>query len=158
MATSTAPAGVKRLLRSLRNCEAIALDTMIFAYHLMDHPRYAPLSSAVLGLVESGTVRAVTSTLTLAELLTRAAQANDPQAMRDYENLLTRFPHLTLAPMDVDVARRVAILRGTANAHTADAIQVATAQRAGADALLSNDYAWRSWVAQPKLILLGDYA
>jgi predicted nucleic acid-binding protein len=157
MAT-VAGSGVKRLIRALRPHRLIALDTMVFIYHLMDHPRYAPLSSAVLEQVESGALLAVASTLTLAELLTRAAQCGDAQAARDYEGLLTQFPHLSLAPMDVGVARQAALLRGASNVPMADAIHVATAQQAGAGAMVTNDYAWRAWVARPKLVLLGDYA
>jgi predicted nucleic acid-binding protein len=72
--------------------------------------------------------------------------------------LLTQFPHLSLAPMDVGVARQAALLRGASNVPMADAIHVATAQQAGAGAIVTNDYAWRAWVARPKLVLLGDYA
>jgi predicted nucleic acid-binding protein len=150
--------GVKRLMRALQPHRLIALDTMVFIYQLMDHPRYAPLSSAVLEQVESGALQAVASTLTVAELLTRAAQRGDAQALRDYEALLTRFPHLSLAPLDVGVACQAARLRGASNVSLADAIHVATALEAGAGAIVTNDYAWRAWVDRPKLVLLGNYA
>jgi predicted nucleic acid-binding protein len=53
------------LRRSLAGCRLLALDTMVFSYHLADSPRYAALTSAVLEAVESGQVAGLITTLTL---------------------------------------------------------------------------------------------
>jgi len=81
------------------------LDTMVFSYHLSDHPRYAPLSTVVLETIESGKITGLTTTITLAELLTVPAQRNDQRAMQEYELYLTHFPNLRIVSLDIALAR-----------------------------------------------------
>lgn len=157
MAARESVKGINRLLKTIRACDVVAIDTMVFSYHLSDHPRYAPLATRILEQVEAGDVSAVTSTLTFAELLTKAIQERDAQAARQCELFFIQFPNLTLFPVDMSVARRVAVLRGETGLRMPDAIQIATAQQAGADVIVTNDYAWRPHVTEPALILLGDY-
>lgn len=150
--------GVDDLTRLLSTLRLISLDTMVFAYHLADHPRYSALTTAVLDAVESGRLNAVTTTVTLTEILTAPAKAGDQQALQDYEIFLTRFPNLHIAPLDVEMAREAALVRGEAGLRTPDAIQVAAARLAGAEAILTNDRRWVGRFDRPAVVLLDDYA
>lgn len=150
--------GVDDLARRLSTLHLISLDTMVFVYHLADHPRYSALTTAVLDAVESGRLNAVTTTITLTEILTAPAKAGDQQALQDYEIFLTRFPHLHIASLDVEMAREAALVRGEAGLRTPDAIQVAAARLAGAEAILTNDRRWVGRFGRPAVVLLEDYA
>ena len=150
--------GVDDLARRLSTLRLISLDTMVFAYHLADHPRYSALTTAVLDAVESGRLNAVTTTVTLTEILTAPAKAGEQQALQDYEIFLTRFPNLHIAPLDVEMAREAALVRGEAGLRTPDAIQVAAARLAGAEAILTNDRRWVGRFDRPAVVLLDDYA
>jgi len=150
--------GVDDLTRLLSTLRLISLDTMVFAYHLADHPRYSALTTAVLDAVESGRLNAVTTTVTLTEILTAPAKAGEQQALQDYEIFLTRFPNLHIAPLDVEMAREAALVRGEAGLRTPDAIQVAAARLAGAEAILTNDRRWVGRFDRPAVVLLDDYA
>ena len=66
--------GVAALRHRLRGWKSVALDTSVFAYQLLDHPHYAPLTELILHSVETGHLRGVTTTITLAEILTQAEQ------------------------------------------------------------------------------------
>jgi predicted nucleic acid-binding protein len=77
----------------------LLLDTLVFSYHLSNHPRYAPLTTVVLETIESGKATGLTTTLTLAELLTVPAQSDDRCAMQEYELYLTHFPNLRIVPL-----------------------------------------------------------
>ncbi len=145
------------LRRDLAEHELVLLDTMVFSYQLADHPRYAPLASVVLEAVESGQVAGLTTTLTLAEILTVPAQAGDRQAFYDYELYLTRFPNLEILPLDASLARETAWVRGATGLRTPDAIQVAAARLAGAGALVTNDRRWARQVTEPPLLVLDEY-
>ena len=149
--------GVEALGESLSKCRVLMLDTMVFSYHLSGHPGYTPLTSTILRAVESGAVAALTTTITLAELLTRPAQEKDRQALRDYELYLTNFPNLKLVPLDAAVAREAALVRATTGLRMPDAIQVAAARINGADTIVTNDRAWLGKVSAPALLILGDY-
>ena len=109
--------GVIALRTRLASVRTVLLDTMVFAYHLADHPEFSPLTAVVLGAVESGSLTGLATVVTLAELLTQPARAGDRRAMQEYELFLTHFPHLQVVPMDVDLARETALVRGDRPAH-----------------------------------------
>jgi predicted nucleic acid-binding protein len=133
------------------------LDTMVFSYHLSNHVRYAPLTSAVLAAVESGQVAGLTTTVTLAELLTVPAKAEDRRALLDYELYLTRFPNLGLVPLDVALVRETALVRAATGLRMPDAVQVAAARLAGADAIVTNYRRWAGQVTEPALVILEEF-
>jgi predicted nucleic acid-binding protein len=149
--------GVEEFRRVVSGYTLLALDTMVFSYHLSNHPRYAPLTRVVLGAIESGEVAGLITTVTLAEVLTVPAQAGDRRAMLDYELYLTHFPNLHLVPLDIALARETARVRGASKLRVPDAVQVAAARLAGADGIVTNDRRWLGRVAQPALVMLGDY-
>ena len=149
--------GVEELRRVVSGYTLLALDTMVFSYHLSNHPRYAPLTRAVLGAIESGEVAGLMTMVTLAEVLTVPAQAGDRRAMQDYDLYLTHFPNLRLVPLDVALARETALVRATSKLRVPDAVQVAAARLAGADGIVTNDRRWIGRVTQPPLVMLDDY-
>lgn len=102
-------------------------------------------------------MQGITSTITIAEILTAPAQLSYTQAMLDYELFLTNFPNLTLYSLDQSMARLIATTRATTRLKMPDAIQIATALHAGADLIISNDMKWRNKFTTPKLLLLEDY-
>jgi len=150
--------GVDEFRRLLAGFHLVALDTMVFVYHLANHPRYAALTTAVLEAVETGQLAGMTTTITLAEILTAPAKTGDRQAFQDYELYLTRFPNLRIAPLDVALARETALVRGATGLRTPDAVQVAVARLASADAIITNDRRWAGRVDQPAVVMLEDYA
>ncbi len=137
--------------------DLIALDTMVFSYHLANHPRYALLTEAVLDAVESGQVAGLTTTITLAEILTVPAKAGDREALQDYQIYLTRFPNLEVVPLDATLARETALVRAATGLRTPDAVQIAAARLAGADAIVTNDHRWAGRVKAPEVVMLDDY-
>ena len=149
--------GVDTLRQVLAGYPLVFLDTMVFSYQLANHPRYAPLTSVILEAVESGQVAGLTSTITLAEILTVPAKAKDRRAMQDYELYLTHFPNLALVTLDTTLGRETALVRAATGLRTPDAIQVATARLAGADAIVTNDRRWAGRVTDPALVMLDDY-
>jgi len=149
--------GVDALASALAGAERALLDTMVFSYHLAGHPRYAPLTTWLLCAIEAGEMMGLTTTVTLAELLTRPAQANDQAALRDYEAYLLHFPNLGIAPLDVSLARETALVRAATGLRTPDAVQIAAARVHNADAIITNDRRWAGKVHDRSLILLDDY-
>lgn len=149
--------GVTEFLAQLDECRTIYLDTMVFIYLLEEHPRYSDLAIAVMELIEQGASIGFTSTITVAELLTAPAQANDDQALRDYELYLTNFPNLSIIPLSIDLARRTARVRAATKLKMPDSIQIATAIDSGADVVIGNDKRWRNRTNGLPFLMLNDF-
>lgn len=149
--------GVADLRQALLACHLVALDTMVFSYHLADSPRYIPLTSVILETIESGQIAGLMTTVTLVEVLTAPAQARQRRAMDDYEIYLTHFPNLRLVPLDVTLAREAALVRAATGLRTPDAVNIAAARLYGAEAIVTNDHRWVGRVSTPAVILLDEY-
>jgi predicted nucleic acid-binding protein len=149
---------VERLRERLAGHAIIGLDTSVLIYHLEGHPRYLPLTQEVLAGVQAGRQRAITSTVTVMELTVRPWQAGRPAVAREYEALLVHFPHLTLADVTRDVARRAAQLRARHRIRPADALHVATALVHGATAFVTNDRRLMQLSSELDTIVLDEFA
>ncbi|MGH9366635.1 MAG: type II toxin-antitoxin system VapC family toxin [Thermoanaerobaculia bacterium] len=118
----------------------LALDTVPFIYFIEAHPRFLPLLEPVFETVDRGRLAAVTSSLTLLEVLVVSYRAGDAPLADRYEQILTRSRGLTLIDIDHGQLRAAAQLRAVyPNVRTPDAIQLAAALSARCSALLTND-------------------
>jgi len=119
--------------------KVLALDTNIFIYHFEENPAYSAFTEGLFEKIESGRVRAITSALTLHEILTGARKAGNADLVSIYRNLLGSFPNLYFVPFDANLADISSDLRARYGLRTPDAIQVATAIHQRADAFVTND-------------------
>lgn len=119
--------------------KVLALDTNIFIYHFEENPAYAAFTGNLFRRIESGLSRAVTSALTLHEILTGARKVGDARLVSLYRDLVGSFPNLAIVPFDAEVADISSDLRVRYGLRTPDAIQVATAIHQRADAFVTND-------------------
>jgi len=117
----------------------IGLDTNIFIYHFEENPKYVSFTEDLFEKIESGRLRAVTSVLTLHEILTGVRKAKETRLVSLYRNLLGSFPNLSMMPFDEEVAEISSDLCARYGIRTPDAIQVATAIRHNAEAFITND-------------------
>jgi predicted nucleic acid-binding protein len=119
------------------------VDSRLFAYHFAADPRLGPAAARLLQATEEGRCRLVTSVLTLLEVLVFPARHGDEALARRYRSLFDSLPNLTMLPVDqeiADVAARLCAVRGL---QTLQAIHLATAIQAGAEAFVSEDQALR---------------
>lgn len=149
--------GIVELRTTVVRHESVFIDTMIFSYLLMEHPTYVDLAGTVLKLIEQGEVGGVISMITVAEILTPPAIKGDEQVARLYELYLRNFPNLTILPVDFDIARATAKIRGQTRLRTPDALQIATAQIAGVGAIITNDKQWLDKSETVEVIILDNY-
>ncbi len=149
--------GLTEFESALSASHVVLLDTAIFSYHLGRNARYVLLTRALLSAVESGRLAGLTTTITLAELLTYPALKGDWQAVADYELFLRNFPNLRIVSVDPELARAAALVRAETRLRTPDAIQVAAARLHGADIIATNDRPWDKRIASPRVVMLDDY-
>jgi predicted nucleic acid-binding protein len=123
----------------LRAAHLVGLDSSVFIYYFEEHPRYQGLCTEVFDAMEVGTLQAVTSTVTLVEVLVQPLAKGTQDLASRYEQYLRGGPSLTLRSLDPDLALRAAQLRARYQIRTPDAVQVAAAIEFGAHLFLTND-------------------
>ena len=119
------------------------VDTAPIIYWLEGHPRLAERFGTVFNAAESGAAAIVISTVTLAEVLAGPLRTGNEVLTARYREALTRGLGWQVLSLDVDIAVEAARIRATYRLRLPDAIQVATAIRAGASALVTHDRALR---------------
>jgi predicted nucleic acid-binding protein len=131
--------GVDRVVAFLRRHRRIALDTSVFIYQLEGNPRYLPFTDPVFSWLEQPESKAVTSTITMTELLVRPYRSLGEQEADMFYGLLSTYPNLDWVAPDLEIADLAARLRAAHRLKTPDALQAATAVRTGASGLITND-------------------
>jgi len=126
-------AGLEEFLNRHR---LIGADTMVFIYHLEDHPMYAPLTELIFESWESGNTSGVSSVITLLEILVKPKREGNSEAARDYKELLTTFPNLQMVDLDAELADKASDLRARFNLKTPDKRIIGTV---GRTLLISNN-------------------
>jgi predicted nucleic acid-binding protein len=135
--------GLARLRAFLREHHKVGLDSNIFIYKMDVNPRYLELATHVLEWLETFDHFGVTSTLTMAELLTQPYRDADEKRIDRCYGLLSTYPNLEWVAPDLVTADLAARFRAQHRMRTPDAIQAATAVQAGATGFISNDPVFR---------------
>ncbi len=131
----------KSLLDGLGERPVLAVDTAPIIYWLEGHPRLADRFAPIFSAVESGAATIVISTVTLAEVLAGPLRVGNELLTGQYREALTRSSGWQVVAFDAELAVDAARIRAVYRLRLPDAIQVATAIRAGAAALVTHDRA-----------------
>lgn len=131
--------GVERLRAFLRRHRRIALDTSVFIYHLEPNPKYLAQTDAIFSWLERSESKAITSTITMTELLVLPYRKGDEQQANDFYGLLSTYPNLDWIAPNLEIAEIAARIRARYRLQTPDALQAATAVHSQATGLITND-------------------
>lgn len=123
----------------LKRHRLIAIDTSIFIYYLEANPSYVDMAGEVFTWLERSPHAAVTSSITMTELLVQPYREGNETLVNQYYGLLSLFPNLNWIAPDLAIADNAAQIRAHYRLRTPDALQVATAVCRGATAILTND-------------------
>lgn len=120
----------------LNSFHSVGLDTNIFVYYLdKDSPLY-PQAVKIFKTIAEKKINAVTSIITLAELL--SFRASQPMLDR-LENELFLIPQLAVIEVARDIAKEAGRIRREYGIRLPDAIQLATALYSEAQVFVTND-------------------
>lgn len=133
----------------------IGLDTMVFIYHFEENKIYSPLTFSIFESLEKGNFNAITSILTLLEILVKPKRESNLILTERYKILLETFPNLQVKTLDENIADLASSLRANYNINTPDAIQIATSLEAQADIFITNDTSLKK-VTEIKVLLLSE--
>lgn len=131
--------GLEGLRSFLAAHRIIALDTSVFIYQLEANARYVPLTHHIFLWLERPRSKAITSTITMTELLVQPYRKFDEYRVNQYLALLSTWPNLDWIASSLDIADIAARIRALHRLTTPDALQAATAVRYSATGLITND-------------------
>jgi len=97
----------------------------------------------VVDAIETTPLRALTSVLTLVEVLVQPLRVGNTDLAQEYHDILVMRDDYRLVEISTDIAISAAAIRARYSLRTPDAIHVATAIKMGCDAILTNDRDFR---------------
>ncbi len=133
----------------------VGVDTMVFIYHLEDHPAYAGITEYIFKSIEARKYAAVTSVITLIELLFKPMREGNDAAAQDYRELLLTFPNLRIVNLDANISEKASYFRAKYGITTPDAVQIATVMSQGGAAFITNDESLAK-IEEIRVILLDE--
>jgi predicted nucleic acid-binding protein len=142
-----------KLRRTIEKHKIIGFDSAPFIYYIEDVAPYADLLHPVFSLVENHALRAVTSTVTLAEILTKPFADKNFSLADEIKFTLKSYSSLSVAPIDEKLAEVAALIRARYTIRLPDALQVAAAVNGEATLFLTNDKRVKKFDALQVLIL-----
>ncbi len=142
------------ILEVIRN-RRVYLDSNIFIYALEGFPDFVDELTELFESLQQGTLSAVTSELTLAEVLVMPFVDRNLERQTEYQQVLQSSDALYVAAVTRNVVIEAARLRSLNNLRLPDAIHVATAILTGCDTFLTNDRRLRA-VLGVEVILLSE--
>lgn len=128
-----------KLRRAVERHKVISLDTAPLIYYIEDVAPYADLVEPVFGLLENHSLRAVTSTVTIAEIPTKPFADKNFSLADEIKFTLKSFSALSVLPVDEKLAEAAALIRARYAIRLPDALQVAAAIQGEATLFLTND-------------------
>ena len=119
--------------------ERIYFDANVFIYAMETDTERGILARRWFRTVDRGDVQAVTSELTLAEVLPHPIAAGDDVLVKAYHRLLEHRPSLHVTTVDRTVILRAAELRALSKTSLPDTLHLATAIEMGCTGFLTED-------------------
>ncbi len=117
----------------------VAVDTAPVIYFIEKYQPWVRRVKPFFQALDNGRFRAVTSSLTLAEVLVHPFRNQRFDLAAEYRQLLLGARNLRTIPVSPAIAEQAGELRPRFSFRTPDAIQVATAIQAGAEWFITND-------------------
>jgi predicted nucleic acid-binding protein len=136
--------------------QRICIDTASIIYFIEEHPKYLQVVRPVFVEIDSGNIEAITSTVTLLEVLVHPLRVGDETLAGKYRDILLSSEGLTTFEILHEISEIASGLRAKYSIRTPDAIQIAVGIRYGATKFLTNDPNLRK-VSEIKVLILDDY-
>ena len=120
----------------------VGLDTAPLIYYVEERAPYLETVDPFFAALTAGEFRAVTSILTLSEVLVQPMNHNDTPLVDRYRDIILHTPGLVTMRVSRRIAERAAAIRADhRRVRLPDAVQLATALIGRADFFLTNDIA-----------------
>jgi len=134
----------------------VCIDTAPIIYFIEKHPKYLSAIRPFFAEIEAGNIEAITSTITLLEVLVHPLRKGNQALARKYREILLYSSNLTTYEILHEVSELSAKLRAKYSIKTPDAIQIAVCILYGANTFLTNDSDLKK-VSEVNVLILDDF-
>jgi predicted nucleic acid-binding protein len=142
--------------RAVEKHRVVGLDTAPLIYFIEDVTPYAGLLNPVFDRLESHALGAVTSTITLAEILTKPLVDKNFTLVDEIKFTMRAFSTLSMVAIDEKLAEAAALIRARYAIRLPDALQIAAAIQGEATLFITNDKRLKK-VDGVEVLVLSDY-
>jgi predicted nucleic acid-binding protein len=142
--------------RAVEKHRVVGLDTAPLIYFIEDVTPYAGLLNPVFDRLESHALGAVTSTITLAEILTKPLVDKNFTLVDEIKFTMRAFSTLSMVSIDEKLAEAAALIRARYAIRLPDALQIAAAIQGEATLFITNDKRLKK-VDGVEVLVLSDY-
>lgn len=139
-------------LKGLRVC----IDTAPIIYFIEKHDRYLNVLRPLFAEIDAGNIEAITSTITLLEVLVQPLRSKNEGLANRYRDILLYSEGLTTFEVLHEVSEMASKLRARYSIKTPDAIQIAVGILYGAKRFLTNDPALKK-VSDISVLVLDEF-
>lgn len=134
----------------------ICIDTSPVIYFIEKHQRYIDIIRPVFIEIDAGNIDAITSTITLLEVLVHPFKTGNEDLAEKYREILLYSKGLTTFEIFHEVSEMSSKLRARYSIKTPDAIQISVGILYGATKFLTNDPNLKK-VSDIKVVVLDDF-
>ena len=134
----------------------VCIDTAPFIYFIEKHKEYLNVLRPVFAEIDDGKIDAITSTITLLEVLVHPFRTGNDSLAEEYREILLFSTGLTTFEVSHEVSEMSSKLRAKHFVRTPDAIQIAVGVVHGATKFLTNDPDLKK-VADIKVVVLDGF-
>lgn len=135
--------------------QLVGLDTAPLIYFIEENPKYVVMMDAFFAALHHQEFSAVTSAITVTEVLVHPLRSNNEAIAQQYRDILLNSDELTVVDVSPAIAEIAARLRAEHNLRTPDAIQLATAIDSCVTFFLPND-AGLPAIPELQILVLDD--
>ena len=145
------------LSNQLSQIKTVFIDTAPIIYYIEAHPIFGPLVKMVVDNFQIGNLIAISSVITITEVLPKPIQMGRLVLASKFLEFLKNGENLDIIEISTEIAENAGKLRGKyPTLKGLDAIQISTAIKYHVDAFITNDDKLKQ-VKELKILVLKDY-
>ena len=136
--------------------KTVFFDTAPFIYVFENKLPYKKLLAPVFLAVDAGTIHAVSSLITVVEVLSKPYGLEQWDLIEKYRKIFGRSSKVDVLPLTLETTDLAAQIRGKYNLKTPDAIQWATVVLHNVDYFLTNDKEFKT-LNDDRVLIVDEY-
>ena len=144
--------------KKLKDLKSVCIDSSILIYHLETIKPYDILTKTLIEKIAGGEIFCNICALIITELLTKPYRLKDLDQISMFEGFISSLPNTKIHPVNYNIAKLAASLRGDYNLRTPDSIILSTTLITRSDAFITNDISLKKLnIKDIEILILDEY-